>query len=66
MTRKIIIVLITAALTAGGIAYGFTSQKSSGCPLEGKPDCPKVNCPLKGTPLCPYEDVKVPACCMNK
>lgn len=50
-------------LTIAGVAYGFTSSDS--CPLEGTPECPKVNCPLAGTPDCPYENgvATVLPCC---
>lgn len=66
MTRKIMIAFITLTMTTGAMVYGFSSQRSASCPLEGRPDCPKIGCPLKGTPWCPYEDAKVAACCLKK
>lgn len=56
-------VVAAGMLTIAGVAYGFTS--SDGCPLEGTPECPKVNCPLAGTPDCPYENgaATVLPCC---
>lgn len=63
--------MITAAgmLSVAGLAYGFTTSDNSSCPLEGTPDCPKINCPLAGTPECPYdneEDAVLPSCCKTK
>ena len=62
--------LIAAAgmLTIAGLAYEFTTYNSS-CPLEGTPECPKINCPLVGTPECPYDNdatTELPSCCKKK
>ncbi len=64
MRQKLIFFAVTGLLAIAGLAYGFTSQKST-CPLEGTPMCPKNNCPLKGTPECPYDGktVVLPDCC---
>jgi len=62
--------MIVAAgmLSVAGLAYGFTSSNSA-CPLEGTPECPKINCPLEKTPDCPLNNTTtavLPACCKKK
>lgn len=56
-------VVAAGMLAIAGVSYGFTSSDS--CPLEGTPECPKVNCPLAGTPDCPLENgaTTVLPCC---
>lgn len=61
------LLIATGMLTIATLAFGFTAPKS--CPLEGTPDCPKINCPLAGTPDCPYDNTLVtelPVCCQKK
>lgn len=54
MKGKIILFSAAVMLAIAGFAYGFKSSTKD-CPLEGLPECPKVNCPLAGTPDCPYD-----------
>lgn len=68
MKKRMMIFAATGMLAIAGVSYGFTSSQD-GCPLEGTPDCPKINCPLAGTPDCPYDNAKtaeLPACCKKK
>ncbi|MCX2679874.1 hypothetical protein OOZ15_08000 [Galbibacter sp. EGI 63066] len=64
MKNMIMAIAAAGVLTIGGLAYGFSSSNSA-CPLEGTPECPKINCPLAGTPDCPYDKTieVLPACC---
>lgn len=69
MRNKMMMIAAAGMLTVAGLAYGFTTSNNSGCPLEGTPDCPKINCPLTGTPECPYDNTKtveLPSCCKKK
>lgn len=63
MKNKMMMIAAAGMLSIAGLAYGFTSSNS--CPLEGTPECPKVNCPLAGTPECPYDNATtaVLPCC---
>lgn len=65
MRNKMMGIAAAGMLTIAGLAYGFTTSNNSSCPLEGTPDCPKINCPLAGTPECPYDNTKtaVLPCC---
>jgi len=68
MKSKIMILSAAGMLAIAGITYGFTSSQKA-CPLEGTPECPKINCPLAGTPDCPYDKAttaELPACCKQK
>ncbi len=56
MRKKIMLITAAGMLTIAGLTYGFTTSNNSSCPLEGTPDCPKINCPLAGTPECPYDN----------
>jgi hypothetical protein len=63
MKKKMMILSVVGMLTVAGIASGFISSQEE-CPLEGTPECPKINCPLAGTPACPYNKaVELPDCC---
>lgn len=64
MKNKMMMIAAAGMLTIAGLAYGFTSSKSCR-PLEGTPECPKINCPLAGTPECPYDNATtaVLPCC---
>ena len=67
MKNKMKMFATAGLLTIAGLAYGFSSSNST-CPLEGTPDCPKINCPLAGTPECPYDNAiatELPACCIE-
>ncbi|MDN4167051.1 hypothetical protein QWY31_16185 [Cytophagales bacterium LB-30] len=67
MKNKLMVFTMAGALAIAGLAYGINSSQNA-CPLEGTPECPKVNCPLDGTPDCPYDlnVAEVPACCKKK
>lgn len=67
MKKKLMYVVAAGMLGVAGLSYGFSSNDSSSCPLEGTPECPKANCPLKGTPECPYDaqSSEVPSCCQK-
>ena len=68
MKRKMMIFSAAGMLAIAGLAYGFTPAQK-GCPLEGTPDCPKIDCPLAGTPDCPYDKTttaELPDCCKKK
>ncbi|WP_422350869.1 hypothetical protein [Flagellimonas sp.] len=69
MKNKMIVLAAAGMLTLTGLAYGLTASSNNSCPLEGTPDCPKIDCPLVGTPECPYENattVELPTCCKKK
>lgn len=68
MKNKMIMIAAAGMLTIAGLAYGFTTSHNS-CPLEGTPDCPKINCPLAGTSKCPHDNgntAELPSCCKKK
>ncbi len=67
MKNKLMIFTAAGILAIGSLAYGINTTPKA-CPLEGSPECPKINCPLAGTPDCPYDMklAEVPACCKRK
>lgn len=67
MKNKMMVLATAGTLAIAGLVYGFTSNNST-CPLEGTPECPKINCPLAGTPECPYDSqtAELPTCCAKK
>ena len=67
MKNKLMILAASGILAIGGLAYGINSSPKT-CPLEGTPECPKINCPMAGTSECPYDMkvAEVPACCKKK
>ena len=65
LKNKMLGITALGMLTLADLAYGLNTGHTT-CPLEGTPECPKINCPLAGTPECPYDDVAIaelPACC---
>ena len=67
MRTKILTLATAGMLAVSGLIYGFTTNKTTTCPLEGTPECPKKSCPLVGTPDCPLgSTTAVLDCCKKK